>query len=348
MKQAARCLPIGALPYENLDTATTMQAKLFEQIPYLAFLPKIDKDDNIYKRTFSAIPGIKVSNKKVVLKANTNSFKQNLLKLDKAYNNPTLENLNPYAIESPFLEKFANLVKKFKPQYACINLLGPFTVSQILVDSAEAQTLTDKSFRKLFIQAVCIKALWFIEKLKEYNRKTKPIIILEEPTFSQFGMLKRENEEITPELVTNLFARVIEKLQEAGAIVAIQCFEKCNWQLPIKAGVDIISYDAYNNPNNLSIMPDDVIEFIKRGGKINWGIVPTLNENLIKSTSIDYMCKRLFATFDGVVLSGVPVDLVYNSSLVSIQGDTDHLPVIFAEKAIMLATQLSKRIPIVN
>lgn len=346
MKLATRCLPLGSLPYENLDIATRMQAKLFEQMPYLAFYPHMDEEDTILRRTFTGIPGVKLKGKKVTLKTSSNSYKQNLSKLDKAYNAPSEETLEPFAIESPFLDKFLQIAKKFKSNYACISILGPFTVSQMLLNAAEEQVLADKSYRKLFIQSVCVKALWAIHKIRSFSPRTTPIIILEEPLLAQLGTLKREADEITDDLVINLLAKVIEKLQMAGALVAVQCMEKCNWQIPIKAGVDIISFDAYNNPNNLNIFPDDIIEFIKRGGKINWGIVPTMNESLVKGLTVDYMAQRLFATFEGLILAGVSEPYVYNSAFVSVQGNLEHLPVIFAEKAVMIATQLAQRIPV--
>ena len=65
-----------------------------------------------------------------------------------------------------------------------------------------------------------------------------------------------------------------------------------------------------------------------------------------KPINIDIVCHRLLATMDGLILAGVPEDLVYNSALVSIQGDVDKLSLVFAEKAIILSTQLAKRIPI--
>ena len=91
--------------------------------------------------------------------------------------------------------------------------MGPFTLSQKLQNAAEEQMLVDKSYRKLFIQGLCVKALWMIKKVKEISPKTTPIIMFEEPMFNQLGDIKRNNEEITIELVTSLFSRVFEKLQ---------------------------------------------------------------------------------------------------------------------------------------
>ena len=346
MKLVTRCIPLGALPYETVESVTRMAAKLFEKMPFVAVLPKISENDNIIKRTFDGIPGIKIKDKEILVKTTSTSYKQGISKLEKAFNHPTLENLEPFAIESPFMEKYFQMITKFNSPNAIINLLGPFTTSQILTNAVEEEMLVDKSYRKLFVQAICVKALWAIEKIKKTNPKTVPIIMLEEPSFGQFGLIKRENEEVTAELVTAMFTRVVEKLKEAGAIVGVQCLEKCDWKIPIQAGVDIISFDAYNNPNNLCIIPEQVTEFIERGGKINWGIIPVMSESIIKSLNLDYVSSRLFSTMQGLILAGVSAENVYNSALVSIQGNVDSLPIIFAEKAIILATQLAKRIPV--
>lgn len=346
MKLATRCIPLGSLPYENIESTTRMAAKLFDKLPFIPVLPKVSNADSIINHTLDGIPGIKIKDGKIALKTTTNSYKQGLTRLDKAFNHPESSNLEHFAINATFIEKYFQMIKKFNSPNAIINLLGPFTISQLLMNAAEEQMLTDKSYRKLFIQAVCVKALWAIEKIKEFNPKTVPIILLEEPKLGQLGLIKREHEDITSELVTAMLTRVVEKIKEAGAIVGIQCLEKCDWQVAINAGVDIISFDAYNNPNNLCIIPEQITEFIGRGGKINWGIVPVMTESVVKALNIDYVSNRLFSTMQGLILAGVPEKHVYNSALVSIQGDVDKLPVIFAEKAIILSTQLAKRIPI--
>lgn len=347
MQLASRCLPLGALPYSNTESTTRMAAKLFEKMPALVPLPLLNTEETILHRTLQNIPGIKIKDKKFVLKVTSNHFKQGLVELDAIFNNPTAENLQKYAINSVFMESFFSLLKKFKSPNACINLLGPFSLSQMIESNTEEEhILIDKSCRKLFIQSIAVKALWAINEIKSISPDTTPVVILEEPLLGQLGNVKRENEDVTVELVVNLFTKLIEKIKEAGAIVAVQCMEKCDWKVPIAAGVDIISFDAYNNPNNLCIIPDQVTEFLERGGRINWAIVPVMTEAVVKALNIDMVTNRLLATLDGLVLAGVPEKLVYNSALVSIQGNVDKLPLIFAEKAIILSSQLAKRIPV--
>ena len=346
MEIATKCLPVGALPYGNIRHATAMISKLFSKIPFIAPLPNLSNKDTVTDWLFENIPGTVYENGALKLKIGDKEYENGISCLDKAFNRPDSKELDNFGFHAEFFEKYLQMIKKFRSPNSCANLLGPFTISQMLTSIANEQMLVDKSYRKLFIQAVCVKALWIIKQIKSECSDTVPVIILEEPMLSQFGMLRRQNENLTSDLVISLFVKVIEKIKSAGAIVGIQCFDKCDWSLPIKAGVDLISFDAYNNPNNLSIIPDILTDYLRNGGLINWGIVPVTSENIVKSLNEEYLYKRLCSTIDGTFLSGVPADLLYKNALISLNGDSDKLSVMFSEKANMLATNLASRLAV--
>lgn len=346
MKLKTKCISTGSLPYESIQAATRMMAKLFETSPFLAMLPKVSEKDDVLNLTIENIPGIKIKDGKIFLRTSSNTFKQNIQKLDKAYNNPNYDNLAPFEIRTAFLDKYLSIIKKFNSPNAFVSLFGPFTISQMIQSAADEQMLADKSYRKLFIQAVSVRALWIANKIRQVSPNTQVVIILNEPLLAHLGVLKRTYEEINAEVVTNFISKIVEKLHSADIKVGIQCFEKCDWQIPINAGVDLISFDAYNNPNNLTVIPEQIKNFIKKGGKINWAIVPTASEPIIKALDSDYLLQRLYSTMEGLIESGVPRNYVYKSATVSLQGDTEHLSILFAEKALILATKLGERIPI--
>lgn len=108
----------------------------------------------------------------------------------------------------------------------------------------------------------------------------------------------------------------------------------------------MISFDAYNNPNNINIMPEKINEYLVRGGRINWAIVPVMNETIVKSLSVEYIYDRFIKTIEGLIVAGTSEKLTYNRATISIQGDINSLPLIFAEKALIVANQVSKRIPV--
>jgi len=344
MELAMKCLPVGALPYDNIKHTTAMMSKLFSKMPFIASLPNLSSGDTVTDWLFENTPGTIYKNGELKLKIGDEKYEKGIAELDKAFNNPDSGELDKFCFHAEFFEKYLQMIKKFNSPNACVNLLGPFTISQMITSTAKEQILADKSYRKLFIQSVCVKALWIIKQIKSVCSDTVPVIILEEPMLSQFGMLKRKDEDITSDLIISLFAKVVEKIKSTGAIVGVQCFEKCDWSLPIKAGVGLISFDAYNNPNNLSIIPELITDYLRKGGMINWGIVPVVSDSMVKGLNNDYLYKRLCSTIDGTFLSGVPAELLYKNALVSLNGNTDKLSVMFSEKANMLATHLGSRL----
>ena len=110
----------------------------------------------------------------------------------------------------------------------------------------------------------------------------------------------------------------------------------------------MISFDAYNNPNNIGIIADRVNKFLIAGGYINWAIVPVNSEQQVKSENIDSISRRFSKTVENIIGQGVNGNLLYRRSMVSIQGDVDKLPIIFAEKALILSTQLGKKISVIQ
>ena len=150
MKLKTRSIPYGAYPYENIEAITKMVVKLYEKMPFIPVLPLIDEKDTIINRTLQGLPGIIYADNKYQLKANATQTKKDIVKLDKAYNHPSTENLDKYAFEAPFLQKFLNIIKKFKSPNACVHLTGPFSLSQMVVNASSEQMLLDKNYRKYF------------------------------------------------------------------------------------------------------------------------------------------------------------------------------------------------------
>lgn len=346
-KKIFRCIPQGALPYENIKSATHMMAKLFPDIPYLPLLPNITPANSLKKRTLKNMPGITIDeNDEISIDTNADNIKQVQQHLNKILKSENIEDFEDFKIDDVFFEKFLQIIKKFKSPYACVNLLGPFTVSRLFTEISMHRVFLNVNVKKLYLQIIVATAVYAILKIKEYNPETTPIIILEEPFLARLGTIKHDNESITVESVIDLIASVIEKIHAHGALVCIKCLGKCDWSVPIKAGADIISYDAYNNPNNLCIIPEIITDYLNHGGKINWGIIPVISENMIMRLNNEYVYERLRATIDGVSVAGVPSEALYQSASISTNGDVNNLPLIFAEKAAMLTKNVSSRLAV--
>lgn len=346
MKLNFKNLPISNLPYEDVTLCKQMMLRLYENVPYLAELPKIDPNDNIVKRTVENLPGITYKDKKLIIEdCYGSSFIKCAQELDQVFNSDDENKLDAYSSSSPFWELYTEMLKRIQPKYTVIRLLGAYSFAEAVFNVSTSTMLREKAYRKYIIQAIGVKALWFINKIKSLSPETKVILLFEEQQLYKFGSLKRNHEDITKDTIVSLFTKIFQKIQKAGGLIGVQSFEKCNWQLVLDSNVDLISFDAYNNPNSLNIISDRLGTFLAKGGYINWGIVPANNEKTIRSMNVDTAYKLFTKAIEDLSAEGISLDLLLRNSTVSVQDNLVNIPLLFAEKALMIENQLGKKIP---
>ena len=122
---------------------------------------------------------------------------------------------------------------------------------------------------------------------------------------------------------------------------AVHCCGKCDWSVPLKSGVDIINLDAYSFAQNLSVFKDDVEKFLLNGGKIAWGIVPTLDKKALEAASIELLKEKFDMAVKYLTKKGVDEKLIIENSVITPSCGAGGLSVEMAEKAMDLTKQLS-------
>ena len=64
----------------------------------------------------------------------------------------------------------------------------------------------------------------------------------------------------------------------------VHCCGNTDWSVLLDTSADIVSFDAYNYAQSLSLYPAEVKKFLDRQGAIAWGIVPNSEEALAKES----------------------------------------------------------------
>ena len=164
---------------------------------------------------------------------------------------------------------------------------GPVTWGLTVTDDSGKGILYDDTLGDAVPKLLKLKAAWQEKQLKQICRDT--IIFVDEPYMSAFGsvsvMLSREK-------IINLLEEVFSGI---GGLKGIHCCGNTDWSLLLDTSVDIISYDAYNYAQSLSLYPAEVKKFLDRGGTIAWGIIPS-DEDSIAKESIASLKDRLEET----------------------------------------------------
>ncbi|MGB2815256.1 MAG: methionine synthase, partial [Dehalococcoidales bacterium] len=142
-----------------------------------------------------------------------------------------------------------------------------------------------------------LKAAWQERELKQICRRT--IIFVDEPYMSAFGsvgmMLSREK-------VVSLLNEVFGGIE---GLKGVHCCGNTDWSVILGSNADIISFDAYNYAQSLSLYPDAVKKFLDRGGTVAWGIVPNEEETIVKESAAS-LKDRLEEAMAPFTRKGVP------------------------------------------
>ena len=88
----------------------------------------------------------------------------------------------------------------------------------------------------------------------------------------------------------------------------MHCCGNTEWSIPIDAGVDIISFDAFQYGETIAMYAEAVNTFLARGGALAWGIVPT--STLIREQTVEGLALRLEGMMDHLASKGIEKRLI--------------------------------------
>ena len=344
-KLKLNCLAIGSLPHDNLNKAMSLVEECFRNIPFWPQLAKVNKNEDMIIQFLENMPSFFIG--KDYLDTEYDEFFEDLEKFFMDYeeilsdvNSPALDRYEVSQEFSSSFPEFIKLIKKYKPDFAKGQIVGPFTLATTLVDKDGKCAFYDETLREIIVKTLTLKALWQIKEIKCANHDTTPIIFIDEPSISQLGTSAFVT--ISQDEVLAMFKEVSDVIQSAGALSAIHCCGKCDWSVPIQSGVNIINLDAYSFAQNLSLFKDDVKHFLQKGRKIAWGIVPTLDKEALEAANPEVLQQKFTDAIKFLSDKGIDEKLIIENSMISPSCGAGSLTVELAEKAMNLTNDISE------
>lgn len=339
-------IAIGSLPFKDLNIAMNIVKTHFPEIPFWPQLTKLStKEDMILQ--FSENMPLFIADEKTNYMQKTD--KQNSEKLEEFFcdyekiaadiNGDAIEKYAISTNHSAAFPEFLNIIKTTHTKFAKGQIAGPFTFSATVVDTEGKCTFYNSLLREIITKTLTLKALWQIKHIKRANAATTPIIFIDEPSLSQ---LKNYDTDFQ-DTVISMLNEISYYIRRNGAVSAVHCCSKCNWSIPLKAGVDIINPDTYTYTRDLSFYKE-IEHFLKNGGKIAWGIVPTLDKNAIAVTDINELINIFNNALKYLTETGINEKLIIKNSLITPSCGTGGLDDEMAFKAMRFTVELSKKL----
>ncbi len=341
-------IAIGSLPYKEAEKAIDIVRKDFSEIPFFPQLANISRYEDMMIQVLEGFPGIHIMENQEDLSVNPEddnfytALEEFFTDYEEIMADTNSKLLDKYGISdvcSSTLPLLLDIIKETKPEYAKGQIVGPFTLAAALADNNGTPLVFDETLRDIVVKLLSLKALWIIKQMKKTNSEITPIIFMDEPSISQLGTsayLTIKNED-----VRLMLKEISDIIKQNGGLSAIHCCGKCEWTIPVEAGINILNLDAYSFSEHFSIYAKDIKKFLNNGGKIVWGLVPTLDSNVLSTISADDLVKKFENSVTYLTNKGIDEKLITDNSLVTSSCGAGSLTDELAQRAMDLIKELS-------
>jgi len=302
------CLPtaIGSMPHTDPSEACSQVSRYLKDIPTWPQLPRLSFQQNMYVQYSQGFPGVVVKENSIYIDRSQDLDKP-LEQLYAAY----LENdIDKYPISPEYaagLHSFLSLTS-LSPLAVKGQIIGPISWGLTVTDDSRRSIIYDDVLGDAAAKLLRLKAAWQEKELMKISKNT--IIFVDEPSMASFGSVAMS---LSKEKVISLLEEVLGGI---GGLKGIHCCGNTDWSVLLSTNVDILSFDAYNYAQSLSLYPSEIKSFLDRKGTIAWGIVPNDEQSLARETAAS-LKDRLEEAMAPFTRKGVPFKQLLQQGLLT-------------------------------
>jgi methionine synthase II (cobalamin-independent) len=337
-----RCVAtgIGSFPHKDVDRTCELILETIPEIPIWPQLPKANFREQMEAQYSEAFPNVVINDSKEKMYFNTGE--ESTAELEAFYERYMEENLDHFKISPEFSRGIYALEKKLKEnkpssvQFLKSQVTGPVTFGLATVDENKKALYYNEVYRDIVTKGITMKARWLLKKFSAFG--FSQICFVDEPILSGFGSSTYVS--VQKQDVVHDLKEVVDAVHADNALAGTHCCGNTEWPILIDAGVDIISFDAYEFGETIAYYADRTKEFLENGGVLAWGIVPT-SEKIVEETA-ESLIARLRERIEYLANKGIDENLIWEKCLLTPSCGTGSLPVELSEKVFQTLAEVSR------
>lgn len=329
---------IGSVPSTDIRETCHYILDRFSRIPYWPQFVKRSHFEDMCIQFSEGLPLLKVDEQRRTLTVSEGEREAALLDF---YEHLLAEDLSYFAVTpayAPGLYTIIESVEKQKDRFGAYikgHTVGPVTFAAGIADNDGKSILYDPELMEALVKGLAIKALWQITELERTGKK--PIIFFDEPSLSGFGSAFSS---IQRHEVIGMFREIFQYLRErSDALLGIHCCGNTDWSMILEPGPDIVNFDAFGYLDYFLLYPEEISRFIRNGGIIAWGIVPTLE--FTGKETLEDLTSRLQKGMDRFYEWGLDPETLKRCSLLTPACGLGSMDQVSADRALDLLSRLS-------
>jgi methionine synthase II (cobalamin-independent) len=320
---------IGSLPHTDPYEACRLVLDTFD-IPFWPQLPRLSFREFMIPQFSEGMPFLKIDDERETLWIGGDG--DDLARFYETYTDDLKMTISESYAKG--LHAFSHAATGRHFQYIKGHVTGPLTFTLGLKDSRGKPIYYDEELREISLLLLQAKIRWQIEFLKPYADQV--IIFIDEPVLSALGSSSYLG--VAPEEALRLLRAAADTIKGASALSGIHCCSKADWPLVINSGVSIISFDAYDYIEAISLYSAEFTEFLKKSGYLAWGIVPTTEA--VKDEDTESVKHRFEQGVD-LLSKSIPAELLLSQILLTPSCGTGSRSRSETEKIFRILSELS-------
>ena len=318
MKPKFTAMAIGSMPFDDPQEAVDLAFTYFPDVPFWPQLPKLSITEQMTPQYSQSLPCVHLNEEKKSIYFDTSqeTSQQCADFYEKYLNAIETGDSSAFAIGSEYAKGLYAFEKKLKSQtekqkYVKVHTVGPCSFALTVADENKQFIYYNETFRDIVVKNIEMKCRWQINKFKQFADQV--ICFLDEPVLSAYGSsaylsLSRAD-------VVSILAEPVKAIHDAGAIAGIHCCGNTEWSMLADAGADIISFDAYEFGHTIALYPETIAPYLKRGGMLAWGVVPTSAS--IRNETAETLEQKLETAMDTLAAKGIEKELICAQAIIT-------------------------------
>jgi hypothetical protein len=333
---------VGSFPHQDPRTACDLVLACFPEVPVWPQLPAASFKEQMEIQFSESLPGVILDSSKERMHIDTGGDPTS--DLECFYENYMAENLDHFAISEEHsrgiaaMEEHLSAMDRSGLKYFKMQVIGPISFGLSVVDENKRAIYYNEIFRDLVVKTMAMKARWQLRRFRPLSEGR--ICFIDEPILSAFGSSTYVS--VHRQDVVSYLAEVVAAIRAEDGVPGIHCCGNTEWTIPIDAGVDIISFDAYQYGDTIGLYAGPMKDFLAKGGLLAWGIVPTSEK--IEGETADSLITRFESLLEDLVSKGIGRDVLLQNTLITASCGTGSVPVDRADRIARQTKDVSDRL----
>jgi methionine synthase II (cobalamin-independent) len=329
------CLPtiIGSMPHTDPAAAGALVARYLKDIPAWPQLPRRSFLENMYAQYSEGFPGVVIKGDRIYV----DTAGDHQAALEELYTAYLEGDFGRFPIGPDHAAGLYGLLSMdyLSPRAVKGQIAGPLSWGLTVTDQDRRSILYHDILGDAVPRFLKLKAAWMENELARISKNT--IVFVDEPMMASYGSIVAAGPFSQPEKIAAMIDEVFAGIR---GLKGLHCCGNTDWSVLLRTNLDILSFDAYNYAESVSLYPDEIMRLLGRGGGIAWGIVPN-EAGPVTGETVASLRDRLEEAMAPFTRNGVRFrDLAAHSLLTPACG-LEPVGEDGAERALELLTELS-------